>query len=275
MARLKDMAVGVKDLFMLNPNLIQEEPGWNARIEGPELDAHIRQLADSIKEIGVQEPLTIYVRNEVPILTNGHCRLAAVRLAISEGAEIKAVPCRTEERHANDADRVLSLITRNSGKPLSLLEQASVVKRLLAFGWAEPDICKKTGFSRTHVSNLLALSGAPASVGKMVAAGEVSASLAVEVIREHGDKATEVLHQGVERAKADGKTRATPKHVAAPPPPQEKTAGNMPCPFCGGGVDPKGWIDSKGERGPECKKCAATTPSLEVWNSRAGQRSRK
>jgi hypothetical protein len=46
----------------------------------------------------------------------------------------------------------------------------------------------------------------------------------------------------------------------------------LPCPFCGGQVDPLGWLgrDSKGEitRGPECEGCGATACSAEDWNRR-------
>jgi len=216
MARLQDIAAGRKDLYMLDPLMIQEEPGWNVRVEGPDLDSHVRLLADSIKQIGVQEPLTVYMKGEVPILTNGHCRLAAVKLAISEGAEIKAVPVRTEERYANEADRVLSLITRNSGKPLSALEQSEVVKRLLGFGWSEQEIAKKTGFSSTHIDNLMKLSAAPVAVTEMVKNGEVSARLAMDTLRSDGDQAAETLRSAVETAKQEGKSRATAKHLPKP-----------------------------------------------------------
>ncbi len=217
MARLKDIAEGVKDLYMLDPAIITEEPGWNARIEGPELDAHIRQLCDSIKENGVKEPLTVYMKDDVVILTNGHCRLAAVKLALSESAEIKSVPCRVEERYCNDADRVLSLITRNSGKPLSPLEQSSVVKRLLAFGWSISQIATKTGFSISHVNDLAVLCGADAVVTDLVAAGTVSATTAVKTVKKHGSKAPEKLQEGVTVAKAAGSTRVTAKHLAEKP----------------------------------------------------------
>ncbi len=51
------------------------------------------------------------------------------------------------------------------------------------------------------------------------------------------------------------------------------------CPFCGGSVDPKGWIGHKldpdapnglGEEyfGPECESCGATAPDQETWNRR-------
>lgn len=43
---------------------------------------------------------------------------------------------------------------------------------------------------------------------------------------------------------------------------------NLPCPFCGGDVDPDGWLNGNGERGPECETCGATAPSLKRWNIR-------
>lgn len=48
--------------------------------------------------------------------------------------------------------------------------------------------------------------------------------------------------------------------------------GNLPCPFCGGAVDPTGWLsqDAFGiqRRGPECDGCGATAPYLHTWNMR-------
>lgn len=41
------------------------------------------------------------------------------------------------------------------------------------------------------------------------------------------------------------------------------------CPFCGGEVDPTGWLRGDGARGPECEGCGATAPSMEVWEQRA------
>lgn len=42
---------------------------------------------------------------------------------------------------------------------------------------------------------------------------------------------------------------------------------NSPCPFCGGQVDPEGWLRGDGVRGPECDSCGATAPTLGEWNS--------
>ncbi|MDT8895443.1 hypothetical protein RSO41_12330 [Halomonas sp. I1] len=43
-----------------------------------------------------------------------------------------------------------------------------------------------------------------------------------------------------------------------------------PCPFCGSrDVDPDGWLNGLGERGPECLSCGATGPTVKRWNSRS------
>jgi carbamoylphosphate synthase small subunit len=105
------------------------------------------------------------------------------------------------------------MITRNSGKPLTSMEQAEVVKRLMAFNWSIGDVVKKTGFSRTHINNLLSLSAAPAAVTDLVKQGKVSARQAVKTIRQEGGKAAEVLTQAVKTAGEAGKRRATGKHI--------------------------------------------------------------
>jgi hypothetical protein len=48
--------------------------------------------------------------------------------------------------------------------------------------------------------------------------------------------------------------------------------GNLPCPFCGGAVEPRGWLceDEIGGdvSGPECDGCGATTITMDDWNRR-------
>jgi len=42
----------------------------------------------------------------------------------------------------------------------------------------------------------------------------------------------------------------------------------LPCPFCGGKCLPHGWQTQGGASGPACVNCAATTWSVDTWNSR-------
>lgn len=41
---------------------------------------------------------------------------------------------------------------------------------------------------------------------------------------------------------------------------------NKPCPFCGGKVDPEGWLCNDGRTGPACDDCGASAPSMDMWN---------
>lgn len=228
---IKKMAVGRKDIFFLSPEDIHEEDGWNARTENDELAEHIRSLADSIKAVGVLEPITGYMDGELFTITNGHCRNLAVKLAISEGAEIKSVPVRLENKHINDADRVLSILTRNSGKPLSTHEQAAVIKRLLDYGWTEAEISEKTGLSRQRVGTLVKYLSSPVEVQQMVKKGEVSATTAVKQIRKEGKKAVETLKKAVGKAQGEGKKKATAQHIPVKKDlvrPIEDFAGKLP-----------------------------------------------
>lgn len=220
--RLQDIAARRTDLFHLKPEDLSVQEGFNVRVSGPGLDEHIRVLANSLKEIGVQTPLTVRVDGDKVYLVDGHCRLAAIKLAISEGAEIVSVPCIAAPKGSDDAQLTLSLITRNGGRPLEPLEKASVFARLLAFGWSEELIGQRAGIGCKQVKNLLDLAAAPAEIKEMVAKNEVSATTAVRTMQQAPSKAAavETLTTAVSAAKAEGKTKVTPKAVNRPPTPK-------------------------------------------------------
>lgn len=210
---IKDFIIKRQDLYRVDPDTLIEDKGWNVRLPGPELDAHIRWLADSIKEQGVKQPLTCYMADDGLHTTDGHCRLLAVAIAKKEGAEIKTVPVTLEERYSKAEDRVLSMVTRNSGKNLTQLELGEVFKRLLGYGWTINDIAQKVSYTVGHVGNILTLAGASSDVTDLVKNGKVSATLAVDTLREEGDKAGEVLQQAINGAEVEGKKKATKKDV--------------------------------------------------------------
>lgn len=223
--RIQDLSVARRDLYMMDPEKLVEDPGWNVRKAGPELDVHIRWLADSIKEKGVQEPLTIWMNGDIPTVTNGHCRLLAVKIVKAEGAEIKTVPVRVEERYANEGDRILSLITRNSGRPLTPLETSEVLRRLVAYGWGTADLVKKTGYGLGQIINLLKLSTLGPELTTSVQKGEVSASLVIDEVRQRGESgAKESIAEGIKTAKEKGKKRATKKDL----PPTKPRSPKLP-----------------------------------------------
>ena len=58
-----------KDMFMALPDDLTEDPGWNVRLDTPELQAHIAMLRESIRTLGVLEPLTVYNQGDQIIVT--------------------------------------------------------------------------------------------------------------------------------------------------------------------------------------------------------------
>jgi ParB-like chromosome segregation protein Spo0J len=213
MARLQDLGKRV-DMYQLAPALIEIDPGFNVRSDTPAVRDHILAIAESIKSGGFMQtrPLTVRMQGDRVVVTDGHCRLLAVRLAIAEGCEIQTIPCLPEARGTNEADRALMLLTSNSGLPLTGLEQAEVVKRLLAFGWPESQIASRIGRTRQHVASLLELAEAPHAVREMVRDGAVSPTVAIAAIRQDGTGAAAVLQAAIA---ASPKGKATATQVAA------------------------------------------------------------
>jgi ParB-like chromosome segregation protein Spo0J len=225
MARLQDLGKRV-DMYQLPPALIEIDPGFNVRADTPAVRDHILAIAESIKSGGFMQtrPLTVRMQGDRVVVTDGHCRLLAVRLAIAEGCEIQTIPCLPEARGTNEADRALMLLTSNSGLPLTGLEQAEVVKRLLAFGWPESQIASRIGRTRQHVASLLELAEAPHAVREMVRDGAVSPTVAIAAIRQDGTGAAAVLQAAI-AASPKGKATATQVASIRAPAPARQSGG--------------------------------------------------
>lgn len=187
---------------------IHIEPGFNLRDETDEFHAGVRELADYIKVGGVYPPLEVRIRPQGGVwVVDGHRRHAALGIAIAEGCPIDWVEIR--QFVGNDADRTARIITSAKGYPLSVIEVARGYRRLAAFGLSSTEIGNLVNKTRTHVESLLLLANAPTSVQKQVSGGEVAASTAISVLREHGEEASEVLDTAVQAAKSAGKKKAT------------------------------------------------------------------
>lgn len=208
---IKKIAQGRSDLYRLAPQDLKVKEGWNVRDE-ESLD--LAELKESIKELGVKQPLTVQTEGDDIFVTDGHRRYFAVMELISEGVEIKTVPVQVEDRYSNAADHIASMIVRNSGKPLTAIEQARVFKRLHDYGLTETEIAHKVGKSRQWIVSMLELNAAPEEVKALVKTGKVTATLAQQTLAKEGsEKAAETLTKAVKKAEAEGKTKATAKHV--------------------------------------------------------------
>lgn len=217
---IKELALGRRDLFMMDPKALVLKPGFNLREEGPELDAYIEELALFMKDNGVNGLgiWTISMDGDDPCVIDGHCRTrAAIRAIVKYGAEIKSVPCRMMDKYASEIDRIAHLITSNSGRQLTPIEKAGVVKRLRAFNLDNKEIASKLGMSESYVIQLAELAGAPEYVADMVKAGDISATTAMKEVRKNPTGAKKELQKAIEKAHKAGKKKATKKHIAPSP----------------------------------------------------------
>jgi ParB/RepB/Spo0J family partition protein len=212
---IKDIASGRTDIYKVDPAVIQIKEGWNSRdASDPANATHVAELMNSIREIGVKKPLVCYMEDNVVYVTDGHCRLQAVKHLLEQGVEIKTVPVMVEDRHSNEADRIFSQIVHNSGKQLTSLEQAKVFKRLCDLGWAQKDIAVKAGISGGRVSQLLELLILPAILQKYIVEGKASATMVLNTYKKHNhnvDATIVELSGAVQVAEKQGRKRAMPK----------------------------------------------------------------
>lgn len=212
---LKDFSEGRSDVYKIDPRKLQIKEGWNSRdFSDPANIAHVEELAKSIEENGVKEPLKVFIENDIPFVTNGECRYRAIKLLLERGVEVKAVPVMGEDRFANDADRLFTQFLSNSGKQFSAIENARLFKRLLDMGWQQNDIAKKTGFSGGRISQLLQLLLLPMSLQKFITEGKASAQMVLNVWKKHNEDAALALAELLEAyaaAQGEGRARALPR----------------------------------------------------------------
>lgn len=217
---LASISEGRSDIHRVDPRKLCIKEGWNSRQDNdPANIEHIDQLAQSIAQIGVREPLTVFWEDGQAWVVDGHCRLkASIRAIEHYKAELKTIPVKTEERYASEADRVLSQLVRNSGKPLTILEQGKVYKRLLDLGWKQQDIAKRVGLTPGRISQILEAQTLPEPAQEMVRKGEISVGMAVATVKQmegNSKAAVEKLQSAVAVANIKGRKRAMP--ADAPP----------------------------------------------------------
>lgn len=214
---LRDQAIsrGVSTLIF-DPRQIEEIPEFNTRdMDSQSTIEYIRGMADAIIANGNEEfpPITIIQHGDKIAVMAGWCRRRAHILAMDEGAPIKGIACFSGGKKKPE-DITLDILTSNSGLPLTAMERAKAIKRLLSFLWTPADIAKKTGWSISTVSNLIALHDAPDSIIDMVNSGQVSATLATELVKSKGaEEAEKMLKSATNTAEKAGKQKATKKDL--------------------------------------------------------------
>lgn len=197
--------------FKVSPRIVEIEPGFNLREEGPELDEHIEQIAQAMKEGAYIPPIDVQVIDGRVIVRDGHCRTRAGLKLLAQGVDYQL---EARQLRGNDADAVFHMLGSDKKKQFSPVAVGRGYLRLINMGQTVAQIAKRLGVSRATIDDGLALAEAPAAVHVMVGNGKVAPSTALIAIREEGTtKAVEALQAAVQTAQAAGREKAMPRDI--------------------------------------------------------------
>lgn len=189
--------------FNVDPKHIKVKPGFNRPIDRD----NVEQFKTAIRNGAIIPPIYVHVENGVIELVDGEHRWIAVCELVAEGEPILSMAA--IQFRGDAAEQIAHLLTSSQGKPLTPLESGLQYQKLARYGWTTKQIADRVGRSQGHVSQCIALAESGIEIKQAVQRGEVSSTLAMEVVRTHGAGAGAVIAEKVEQAKAEGKKRVT------------------------------------------------------------------
>jgi ParB family chromosome partitioning protein len=185
-------AITKGNMFSLPIDLIFVEEGFNTReYDRPEVQEHIRNIANAYKQGRDIDPMRVSVVDGKAYLRDGHCRYLGAKLAISEGLELprlNVLPCAGDE-----IDQSLVIVTSNLGLKLTPVEQASVYARLITLGLTDGEIATRVGKTPQHVQQYLTVHNMPIEMKRMIQSDTVAMSVALKLFNEVGTAAVAIL----------------------------------------------------------------------------------
>lgn len=133
-------------------------------------DGSLDELAVSMTEVGVLQPVVVTVGDDGYVLVAGERRWRAARRA-----GLSQIPAVIRER-TGDSTLVEALIENVQRQDLTPLEEAHAYQQLLEkYGMTQDQVAARVGKSRPAVSNTLRLLQLPERIKEMVDGGELSA----------------------------------------------------------------------------------------------------
>jgi len=195
----------------------------------------LQQLADSIREKGVIQPLLVSRSNDNRyVLIAGERRLRAAKLAGRD-----EVPVVVMDRGSDQESLELALIENIQRHDLNPIEEAMAYSRLMEeFHLTQEEVAKKVGRQRSTITNVLRLLQLPEFVRQDVVQGAVSEGHARVLLRikDQPEQLREVRDRIVNQGLS---VRAAERLCAKTPPPPAKarevvapTVEDLPKSYC-------------------------------------------
>lgn len=177
-----------RDFLLCDIDLIDAHPGQPRRFFDEDA---LSELAQSIRESGLVQPLVARAQGSRYQLIAGERRLRASKLA-----GLKQVPVVVRELSDKDAF-VLALVENIQRQDLNPVEEASAYARLVEdHGLTQLELSEKVGKSRSAVANSLRLLGLPESVRDYLIQGLLTtghAKILAALSQEEAEELAEII----------------------------------------------------------------------------------
>ncbi|MBZ0252649.1 MAG: ParB/RepB/Spo0J family partition protein [Candidatus Methylomirabilis sp.] len=175
-------------LGLIDPDPENPRSGMDAR--------RLRELADSIKEHGVLQPISVRWIEETARYTilSGHRRYQAATLA-----QVKEIPALVVDADDRTNRRILQLVENTQREDLSPIDEAETYAAIMeASGYTQVQLAKALAKSKAEVSEVLKLRELPEAIKAEVRTSELSKkSLFLEANREADPAARDGLFHAI------------------------------------------------------------------------------
>ena len=149
------------DINDIKPNKAQPRKNFEA--------AKISELADSIKEHGIIQPLIVRKSGSEYELVAGERRWRAARTA-----EVKEVPCLIRD-FDDEENALIAIIENMQREDLDPIEEAEGLNEMIrAYGFTQEEVSKSVSKSRPYITNSLRLLKLPEDIRDLVRTGAIS-----------------------------------------------------------------------------------------------------
>lgn len=221
------------DLWKLPFDQLRIIEGFNLRVRTPQYQAKVEEYAELLANEGwlAHEPMKGLVQHDeatgknLVYIFDGHTRLLALPLAnakrsarglpLISDVTVIAIPSKKNGKEPiSMADLTVAMIQANMSNPHTAYELALACKRLADDGAANAQIAKRLSLSTEWVKNLLLLMAAPRELRERVANDALTVTLAVQLLKEHGNEAADMVEEAAAEKEAQGKAvKITRKNI--------------------------------------------------------------
>ncbi len=154
----------------------------------------IIELANSIKENGLLQPITVYKDFNKYVIIAGERRFRACH-----ELGLKTVPCIVTKKTNEEVD-VLAIIENIQREDLSVIEEAKALKKLLfTYGYTQSELASRLGKSQSTIANKMRLLNLNTDIQDALANKSITERHARAMLKLQSDKQTEVLKTIMEK----------------------------------------------------------------------------